>query len=72
MCDFPSHFLGSRHCWDLNLLPSRMTESIVCCCLVSQLCLTLLQPHELYAASFPVHGISQARKLEWVAISFFR
>ena len=29
-----------------------MTESIFCCCLVSQLCLTLLQPHGLYASSF--------------------
>ena len=42
-----------------------------CCCLVSQLCLTL-RPHELQSFRLLVHGISQARILAWVAISFFR
>ena len=31
-----------------------------------------LQPHELYPPGSSVHGISQARILEWVAISFSR
>ena len=31
-----------------------------------------LWPHGLYPPGFSVHGISQARILEWVAISFFR
>ena len=42
------------------------------CCLVAQLCLTLCDP--MYC-SFPgpsVHDISQARILEWIAISFSR
>ena len=39
-----------------------------CCVLVSKLCPTLLQPHGLQPARLPVHGISQARILEWVAM----
>ena len=31
-----------------------------------------LQPHGLYPTSSSVHGISEARILEWVAISFSR
>ena len=37
-----------------------------CCCLVAQSCTTLR------LSSSSVHGISQARILEWVAISFSR
>ena len=40
---------------------------ICCCCSVAKLCLTLLQPQP---ARLLIHGISQARILEWVAISF--
>ena len=43
-----------------------------CCYLVAKLCLALLQPSDLWPASSSVHGISQARILEWVAISFSR
>ena len=42
------------------------------CCLVAQLHLTLLQPHGLLPASSSIHGISQARILESVAIFFSR
>ena len=38
-----------------------------CCCLVTKLCLALFRP-----PGSSVHGISQARVLEWVAISFSR
>ena len=44
---------------------------IRCFCLVTKLCLTLLGPHGPPAGS-SVCGISQARILEWVAISFSR
>ena len=38
-------------------------------CSVTQLCPTLLQPHGLCSPpGFSVHGISQARILEWVAL----
>ena len=40
--------------------------------LVAQLCLTLCDPMDGSPPGSSVHGISQARKLEWVAISFSR
>ena len=40
-------------------------------CSVAQLCLTL-PPSELSPPGSSLHGISQARVLEWVAISFSR
>ena len=40
--------------------------------LVAQLCLTLCDPMDYSLPGFSVHGISQARILEWVAISFSR
>ena len=41
----------------------------VCACSVVS---NSLQPHELYPAGSSVHGIFQARILEWIAISFSR
>ena len=41
-------------------------------CLVTQLCLTLCDPQDSSPPGSSVHGISQARILEWVAISFSR
>jgi len=35
-----------------------------------QLCLTLGDPIDGSPSGFPIHGILQARTLEWVAISF--
>ena len=37
-----------------------------------QLCLTLCDPMDCSLPGFSVHGILQARVLEWVAISFSR
>ena len=45
-------------------------SSKVFCCLLAQLYLTLVTPWTPPVSS--VHGISQARILEWVAISFSR
>ena len=43
------------------------------CCLVAKLCLTFLQSYGLYSLrGSSVRGISQARILEWAAISFSR
>ena len=39
-------------------------------CANSQLCPTLCNPMGCSPPGFSVHGISQARVLEWVAISF--
>ena len=41
-----------------------------CCCLVAQMCLTLCGPMVCYPSGSSVHGISQARILEWVAMPF--
>ena len=38
---------------------------------VIQSCLTLSNPMDCRLPSFSVHGILQARKLEWVAILFY-
>ena len=40
--------------------------------LAAQLCLTLCDPMDCSLPGFSVHGISQARTLEWGAISFSR
>ena len=43
-----------------------------CCRLVNKSCLTLCDPRDCSLPGFSVHGILQARILEWVAISFSR
>ena len=46
---------------------------VVCVCvLVTLLCLTLCDPMDCSPPGSSVHGILQARILEWVAISFSR
>ena len=41
---------------------------VCCCCLVAKWCLTLLWPHGCSLPGSSVHGILQARILEWVAM----
>ena len=43
-----------------------------CCCLVAKLCLTLCYTMDCSPQASSVHGIFQARILEWVTISFYR
>ena len=45
---------------------------IFVCCLVSKSCLTLFDPMDCSWLGFSVHGIPQARILEWVALSSSR
>ena len=45
-------------------------QSCLCCCLVTKLCPTLCKHMDCCPPGFSVHGISQARTLEWIAISF--
>ena len=47
-------------------------SSLFCCCLVTKLFLTLWDPIDCSLPGSSVHGISQAKILEWVAISFSR
>ena len=43
-----------------------------CCCLIAQSCPTLCDPMDCCPPGSSVHGSSQARELEWVAISLSR
>ena len=53
-----------------NLIFGGIDVSIICCCLVAKPCLTLATPcSQSSPPGSSVHGISQARILEWVAIS---
>ena len=64
MCDNPVEMVGV---WALDWL--------VCycvCVLVAQSCLTLCEPMGCSLPGSSVHGIFQARILEWVAIPFSR
>ena len=47
-------------------------RSCCCCCWVAPSCLTLYKPINCNPPDSSVHGISQARILEWVAVSFSR
>ena len=50
----------------------RLLDCICCCCLVAKSCLTLCDPMFTCPPGCSVHGILQARILEWVANSFSR
>ena len=58
--------------WSLAISPQALpVTSFVCyCCSVTQLCPTLCVPMDCSTPVSSVHGISQVRILEWVAISF--
>ena len=51
---------------------SKCTSLTGIICLVTKLCPPLLQPHGCSLPGSSVHGISQAKILEWVAMSFSR
>ena len=46
-------------------IPHATTKSSYCCCLVAKSCLTLWDPMDCSLPGSSVHGISQARILEW-------
>ena len=56
-----------------NINPKLSPNKCFCCfCLVTQSCLTLCNPMDCSPPGSSVHGILQARILEWVAIPFSR
>ena len=59
-------------CIMLQSKTSGPTYISTCVCSVTQLCPTLCDPMDCSPSGSTVHGISQARILEWVAISFSR
>ena len=56
--------------WPLPIFLMCKRKRCYCCCLVAKLCLTLCDSLDCSLPSSPVHAISQARILEWVATSF--
>ena len=72
---FVSSFLFLEVLTPVDLCPRRnhlLTQVCVCVCSVTQLCLTLCDPMDCSLPGSSVHGIFQARILEWVAISSFQ
>ena len=68
-------FLLSSLCllrfFQLSISPHfQALQADYCCCLVATPCLTLCYPMNCGPPGPSVHGISQARILEWVAICF--
>ena len=56
---------------DILRIKGNLCKTYGCVCvLVTQLCLTLRHPMDCSPLGSSVHGILQARILEWVAISF--
>ena len=60
-------WLPTMHCPRLH--PASCL-SLCCFCLVTKLCLVLCNPVDSSLPGSSVHGISQTRMLQWVAISF--
>ena len=56
----------------MRMIKSLETLLLRSCCLVTKLCPTLCDPMDCSLLGSSVHRISQARVLEWVAISFSR
>ena len=56
----------------LKKILSKCLQGFCCCCLVTKSCPTLCSPIDCSLQGSSVHGIFQARILEWVAISFSR
>ena len=52
--------------------PFSVTLLFFLACICAQLCLTLCDPMDCSLPVSSVHGISQARTLEWVVISYSR
>ena len=65
--DFPP-ILRDPHnsLWDVHAYP--VSQGEVCVCSLTQLCLTLCDPMDCSPPASSVHGILQARILEWVAM----
>ena len=55
-----------------NSLSSKPPGKVLTKMLVTQSCPTLCNPMDCSPPGFSIHGILQARKLEWVAIPFSR
>ena len=69
----PSSSSGrNRETITLNVFYPNVFKAPCCSCLVAHSCLTFCDPMDYSPSGSSVYGISQARILEWVAISFSR
>ena len=59
-----------RFCRSIEVENRPVVTRGCCCCLAAQLCPTLCDPMDCSLPDSSVHVTSQARILEWVAISF--
>ena len=66
------YILDTQTWISLNSWPVPYTALIIICSMQGQLCLTLCSPMDCSPPDSSIHGISQARVLEWGAISSFR
>ena len=70
---FPFSEYQDWGCFNLAIGRAQEVSGLVCVCAKSlQLCLILCDPVDYSPSGFSVHGILQARILEWVAISSSR
>ena len=74
---WPNAFCGNKlvsQCmsWPTKPLSLKKKSTVYRCCLITVLCLTLCDPMDCSPPGSSVHGMSQARILEWVAISSSR
>ena len=68
-------FMGShrvRHDWVIELNWTNKCVCVCVCVLVAQSCLTLYDPMDCSRPCSCIHGILQARRVEWVVIPFSR
>ena len=68
----PHYCYGITTSWRIDSSVIVITDTTHDCLCVSQSCLTLCDPMDCSPPGSSVHGILQARILEWVAISFSR
>ena len=69
----PRKLTGLRlHSWSGHFQAQNQTPDILSIVLVAQSCPTLCNPMDCSAPGSSVHGIPQARILEWVAMPFSR
>ena len=70
------HQLWENHAWNQGTAPTTTATKLLplccSCCLVTKSCATLCNPVDCCLPGSSVHGILQARILEWVSIPFSR
>ena len=70
---FYVHYRAKKRCFPLNCVESYKRYHLIYAwylCVCAQSCLTICNPMFCRLSGSSVHGIFQARILEWVAISF--